>query len=263
MFKKKLYLGTNTKMYKTISDTLEYLSQLNSLITDIAEKDVELFVIPSFTSLESASKLLEGSRILLGAQNMGWEESGQFTGEISPIMLKEVGVNIVEIGHSERRHIFNETDQQENLKVKCALRHNFKTLLCIGETFEQKKYDLSDEVLSTQLKIGLHGIDAEQTNNLWIAYEPVWAIGVNGVPATKEYAAMKHKTIRNVLCSLFGDITGYSIPILYGGSVNNQNAKELISMPEIDGLFIGRSAWDAENFDKIIRMVYPLWKAVN
>ncbi len=263
MSKKKLYLGTNTKMYKTISETLEYLCSLNSLTADIAGDDLELFVIPSYTSLESAGKLLENSRILLGAQNMGWEECGQYTGEISPIMLREVGTDIVEIGHSERRHTFGETDQQENLKVKCAIEHGFKALLCIGETFEQKSYGLSDEVLCTQLKIGLHGISAQQAENLWIAYEPVWAIGVNGVPATKEYAAMKHRTIRNVLCMLFGDITGNSIPILYGGSVNNENAKELMSMPEIDGLFIGRSAWDAENFNKIIRMVYPLWKALN
>lgn len=261
MPEKKLYLGTNTKMYKTISDTLEYLDRLIELTADIVRDDLELFVIPSFTSLESAGKLLKNSRISLGAQNMCWEESGQFTGEISPIMLKEVGTDIVEIGHSERRHTFGETDQQENLKVKCALKHNFKALLCIGETLEQKNYDLSDEVLSAQLKIGLHGISAQQAGNLWIAYEPVWAIGVNGIPATKEYAAMKHKTIRGVLCRLFGEITGNSIPILYGGSVNDQNAEALISMPEIDGLFIGRSAWDADNFNKIIRMVYPLWKA--
>lgn len=263
MCKKKLYLGTNTKMYKTISDTLEYLDRLNLLTADITGDDLELFVIPSFTSLESAGKLLEDSRILLGAQNMGWEESGQFTGEISPIMLKEVRTDIVEIGHSERRHTFGETDQQENLKVKCALKHGFKALFCIGETFEQKNFGLSDEVLSTQLKIGLHGISAEQAENLWLAYEPVWAIGVDGVPATKEYAAAKHRTIRNVLCRLFGDVTGNSIPILYGGSVNNLNAKELMGMPEIDGLFIGRSAWNAENFNKIIRMVYPLWRASN
>lgn len=263
MIKKKLFLGTNTKMYKTISETLEYLSDLITLTSDIDWDDVELFVIPSFTSLESAGKLLRerGSRISLGAQNMCWEESGQFTEEISPIMLKEVGTGIIEIGHSERRHIFGETDQQENLKVKCALKHNFKALLCIGETLEQKNYDISDEVLSMQLKIGLHGISARQAGNLWIAYEPVWAIGVNGIPATKEYAAMKHKTIRGVLCRLFGETTGNSIPILYGGSVNNQNAADLISMPDIDGLFIGRSAWNAENFNKIIRTVYPLWKA--
>lgn len=261
MRKKKLYLGTNTKMYKTISDTLEYLEKLITLTAGVAGGDLELFVIPSFTSLESAGRLLKDSRILLGAQNMGWEDSGQFTGEISPIMLKEVGVDIVEIGHSERRHILGETDQQENLKVKCALKHNFKALLCIGETFEQKSHDLSDEVLSMQLKTGLHGISAQQAENLWIAYEPVWAIGVNGMPATKEYAAMKHRTIREVLCRLFGDMTGSSIPILYGGSVNNQNAKELICMPEIDGVFIGRSAWDAENFNRIIQMIYPLWKS--
>jgi triosephosphate isomerase len=160
MRRRKLYLGTNMKMYKTISETLDYLKSLISLTSDIPGDELELFVIPSFTSLEVAGKLLENSKILLGAQNMCWEERGQFTGEISPIMLKEVGTDIVEIGHSERRHIFGETDQQINLKVSCALKHGFKALLCVGETLEQKNYDLSDEILSTQLKIGLHGVSA-------------------------------------------------------------------------------------------------------
>ena len=160
MRRRKLYLGTNMKMYKTISETLDYLKSLISLTSDIPGDELELFVIPSFTSLEVAGKLLENSKILLGAQNMCWEERGQFTGEISPIMLKEVGTDFVEIGHSERRHIFGETDQLINLKVSCALKHGFKALLCVGETLEQKNYDLSDEILSTQLKIGLHGVSA-------------------------------------------------------------------------------------------------------
>ncbi len=260
MRQRKLYLGTNTKMYKTISETLGYLKELDLLTAGMPETDLELFVIPSFTTLESAGRQLKGSKILLGAQNMGWEDRGQFTGEISPLMLKEVGVSIVEIGHSERRHVLGETDLQANLKVRCALEHGFKALLCIGETLEQKEYDLSDEILSTQIKIGLYGVNEKQAQQIWIAYEPVWAIGVNGIPATKEYAAQKHGVIRKVLFELFGEKTGLQIPILYGGSVNPQNAEELIQMPEIDGLFIGRSAWDAENFSKIIRMVYPLWK---
>lgn len=115
---------------------------------------------------------------------MGWEDEGQFTGEISPLMLKEVGTQIVEIGHSERRHVLGETDWMENQKVRCALRHGFTPLLCIGETGEQKALGLSDEVLRTQLKAGLHGVTAAEAARLWIAYEPVWAIGVSGVPAS-------------------------------------------------------------------------------
>lgn len=175
-------------------------------------------------------------------------------------MLKEVGTEIVMIGHSERRHVLGETDEMENKKVLCALRHGFTPLLCIGETGRQKELGLSNEVLRSQLKAGLHGVAAEQTGRLWIAYEPVWAIGVNGVPATKEYAEEKHGVIRACVTELFGEEAGSRIPILYGGSVNPENAPELIQMQNVDGLFIGRSAWDAARFHSIICSVLPLWE---
>ncbi len=251
----KVYLGTNTKMYKTIANTLEFLTKLDSLTADIDRSKMELFVIPSYTTLAAASQIISKDRIQLGAQNMAWEDEGQFTGEISPLMLKEVGVDIIEIGHSERRHVLGETDIQVNKKVLCALRHGFKALLCIGETGEQKQMGISNEILQMQLKIGLCGVSPEKVKNLWVAYEPVWAIGVNGVPASKEYADEKHRVIKDTLISLYGDEIGSDIPVLYGGSVNNQNAEELIEMPHIDGLFIGRSAWQAENFNNIIRSV--------
>ncbi|WP_128331722.1 triose-phosphate isomerase [Apibacter sp. HY039] len=256
---KKIYLGTNTKMYKNISQTECFLRELNQLTSDIGREKLELFVIPSFTALANARNCVPEDKILIGAQNMNWEDEGQFTGEISPLMLKEVGVNLIEIGHSERRHILKETDQEINKKVLSALNHSFKALLCIGETLEQKNFHTSNEILRIQLKIGLHGIKEEQITNLWIAYEPVWAIGVNGIPATKEYAAEKHSIIRDTLKELFGSDKGKSIPILYGGSVNLENANDLIQMPDIDGLFIGRSAWDANNFNTIIRNVIPLF----
>lgn len=249
---KKIYLGTNTKMYKTISETSEYLTELIKLTAGIEENKVELFVIPSFTTLAESQTILKNTNIKLGAQNMCWEERGQYTGEISPIMLKEVGVEIVEIGHSERRHIFGETDDQIEKKVKAAVIHEFTALLCIGETLEQKEYGISNEVLGMQLKKGLHSINSEEAKQIWIAYEPVWAIGVNGIPVTKDYAQEKHSHIRSVLIDLFGIEIGNNIPILYGGSVNINNAKELKNIPNINGLFIGRSAWDAYNFNKII-----------
>ncbi len=255
----KLYLGTNTKMYKTIFDTVDFLTRLDTLTSDIDREKLELFVIPSFTSLEAARKCIPANKISLGAQNMCWEDSGQFTGEISPVMLREVGVKIVEIGHSERRHILRETDFEENKKVLTALSHGFTALLCIGETEEQKELGMSDEVLRIQLKAGLHGVAPEQAENLWVAYEPVWAIGVNGKPASKEYADEKHAVIKQTLTELFGKEAGGDIPTLYGGSVNKENAEGLIEMPHIDGLFIGRSAWDAKNFNEIIRRVFPLF----
>lgn len=257
---KRLYLGTNTKMYKTIADTKSFLTGLADRTADISREKLELFVIPSFTALQEARNCVAPEQIHLGAQNMGWEEEGQFSGEISPRMLKEVGTEIVMIGHSERRHVLGETDDMENKKVLCALRHGFTPLLCIGETGEQKRLGLSDEVLRSQLKAGLYGVSAEQTGKLWIAYEPVWAIGVNGVPAAKEYAEEKHGVIRACLEELFGREAGGQIPILYGGSVNPDNAPKLIRMRNIDGLFIGRSAWDAARFHSIIQSVLPLWE---
>lgn len=254
----RLYLGTNTKMYKTISDTIDFLSQLHELTVDLRDYPLDLFVIPSFTALESAGKLLADSHIRLGAQNMAWEKEGQFTGEISPLMLKETDVSIVEIGHSERRHLLSETDEQEEKKVACAADHGFTPLLCIGETRQQREYGISDEVLATQLKIGLHSISTEQAKNLWIAYEPVWAIGINGIPAASDYVAERHRAIRRVLSDLFGTSIGEIVPVLYGGSVNLENASELIQLPHVDGLFIGRSAWNTEQFNYIIRQVLGL-----
>lgn len=257
----KLYLGTNTKMYKTIEMTKEFLTGLRENTADISREELELFVIPSFTTLYHARQCVAPGEIHLGAQNMGWEDEGQFSGEISPLMLKEVGTEIVMIGHSERRHVLGETDEMENKKVLCALRHGLTPLLCIGETGEQKALGLSDEVLRTQLKVGLKGVTPDQADRVWIAYEPVWAIGVGGVPATKEYAEEKHNVIRACVQELFGETVGDRIPLLYGGSVNPENAPGLIQMNNIDGLFIGRSAWQADKFNAIIRTVLPLWRS--
>ncbi len=257
---KKLYLGTNTKMFKTAVETREYLMKLHELTRDIDREWLELFVIPSFTSLESSRRCVPTESIRLGAQNIGWEERGQFTGEISPLMLSEIGIDIAEIGHSERRHILHETDEEENLKMRCALAHGLTALLCIGETGQQKGVGISDEILRIQLRIGLNGILPDQAERVWIAYEPVWAIGVNGSPASPIYAAEKHKVIRKILVELFGETQGLKIPILYGGSVNRQNAQELMQIPNIDGLFIGRSAWEADKFNEIIRDVLQCCK---
>lgn len=255
----KLYLGTNTKMYKTIQETESFLGTLSDLTADISRTEMELFVMPSYTSLYHARKRVTSEQIKIGAQNMGWEDQGQFTGEISPLMLSEIGVDIVMAGHSERRHVFGENDTEENLKVLTAISHGFTALLCIGETEEQKENGISDEILRIQLICGLKGVTAYMAENLWIAYEPVWAIGVNGKPASAEYADEKHAVIKQCLEEIYGS-AGKDIPVLYGGSVNNENAVPLVSRPNIDGLFTGRSAWDADNFNKIIRSVLPVFQ---
>ena len=253
--KKKFYFGTNTKMYKTVQDTVEFVSSLQKLTADISREEMQLFVIPSYTAQKDANEVKDEQLIMIGAQNMGWEEQGQFTGEISPLMLQELGTDLGMIGHSERRYVFGETDEEENKKVICALNHGFRTLLCVGETEAQKEYGISEETIRIQLKKGLYGVTKEMAERLWIAYEPVWAIGVNGKPASKEYAEQIHVVIRKTLQELFGEETGSAIPVLYGGSVNPENAVGLSRMEHIDGLFIGRAAWQADNFNGIIRAV--------
>ena len=240
---KKLYFGSNLKMYKNIKDTVDYLQALVENTKDISRDEIELFIIPSYTTLESATKNVDRNYVKLGAQNMCWEDEGQFTGEISPLMLKELGLDLVMIGHSERRHVFGETDVEENKKVKAALNHGFTTLLCIGETAEEKNFGISAEV-----------------PNIWVAYEPVWSIGVNGTPASADYAEEMHKVIKGCLEEIFGD-AAKDIPVLYGGSVNPGNANELIVQPSIDGLFTGRAAWQADKFDKLIRDAKATYEA--
>lgn len=251
MDSRKLYMGTNLKMYKTGKETLDYLKELSQLTMNIDRDRLELFVIPSFTALQGAQKA--GIFIAIGAQNMCWEEEGAFTGEISPRMLQDLGVTIVEIGHSERRHIFGENDQMINWKVLTALRYGFTALLCIGETMEQKSYGVADEVLCMQLKIGLHQVRPDELRNVRIAYEPVWAIGENGVPATADYVQARHRTIRQTMQALFGE-PAKEVPLLYGGSVHPENARALLSLEETDGLFVGRHAWNAREFYGLIRI---------
>lgn len=252
----KLLFGTNLKMYKGISETVSFIVQLNNLLADL-ENEVVPFVFPSYTSLSNAVAVNSQKFILLGAQNMHPEKRGQFTGEISPLMLQEIGLDLVEIGHSERRTQFGETDEEENAKVLSALSHGFRALLCIGETSTQKLNGVSDEVFRTQIKIGLKNVQPEDAERIWIAYEPVWAIGVNGTPASPEYVKEKHAIIREILDTLFPNSR---IPVLYGGSVNPDNAESLISLENVDGLFVGRAAWDAEAFNQLIRQTLEVWR---
>ena len=247
------YFGTNTKMFKTASEAAAHITRLRELTEDVSKEETTLFVIPSFTSLHTAVPAAGGD-IWIGAQNIGWEERGQFTGEISPLMLQELHVDMVMVGHSERRHVLHETDFEIEKKIMCAARHGFRTLLCIGETKQQKEYGISVETLRQQLKIGLHSLSPDLAEKyLIIAYEPVWAIGINGEPASAEYAETMHRAIKDTLAQLYGATV--QIPVLYGGSVNNENALSLSLQPHIDGLFIGRSAWDADNFSQIIHSV--------
>lgn len=252
----KLLIGTNLKMYKGIQETSDYLTLMQSLTGDILS-DVTPFVIPSFTSLAAAAQTVRGKSILLGAQNMCAAEMGQYTGEISPHMLQEIGIDIVEIGHSERRTLFHETDQDENAKILSALVHGFTALYCIGESAFDKECGIASETLLIQLKVGLKGVDTANAAHLWIAYEPAWAIGTGGTPASPAYIERQHAVIKKVLHNLFPTV---DIPVLYGGSVNPGNACDIIRLPNVDGLFIGRAAWGAQPFNLLIRDVLRVWE---
>ena len=256
MKKKTLYFGSNLKMYKTAAETAAYVEGVANLTADLESTPVTRFLIPSFTSLPAAGAKAH-SGLLLGAQNMHWEDNGQFTGEVSPRMLQELSfVRIIEIGHSERRHVFHETNYECNRKVLSALAHGFTALLCVGETAEEKEFGVSDEVLAMQTKIGLAGVPAEAIadSRVWLAYEPVWAIGVGGKPADPDYVALRHARIRQTICQLYPSAGG-GAPILFGGSVNSSNANSYIQLDDVDGLFVGRAAWEAETFNALLRQV--------
>lgn len=256
MKKRTLYFGSNLKMYKTAAETAAYVEGVANLTADLESTPVTRFLIPSFTSLPAAGAKAH-SGLLLGAQNMHWEDNGQFTGEVSPRMLQELGfVRVIEIGHSERRHVFHETNYECNMKVLSALAHGFTALLCVGETAEEKEFGVSDEVLAMQTKIGLAGVPAEAIadSRVWLAYEPVWAIGVGGKPADPDYVALRHARIRQTICHLYPS-AGSGAPILFGGSVNSSNANSYIRLDDVDGLFVGRAAWEAETFNALLRQV--------
>lgn len=251
----KIYLGTNTKMYKNIKDSVEFVKTLSENTKKIPRDKIELFVIPSYTAIGPCRDAVSENLITIGAQNMHWATEGQFTGEISPLMLKEVGAEIIELGHSERRHKMDEKDIDINKKLITSLENGFRPLLCIGETKDQKAAGNAVKILRIQLKVALDGIRKEDIPKIMVAYEPVWAIGVEGIPASPNYAEKTHKEIRTILVDILGD-KAREIPILYGGSVNNDNFSQLIDKEEVNGLFIGRSAWDADNFTNIIKAVY-------
>lgn len=249
-----IWLGTNWKMTKTTSEGIEFVKRLEEIVGRVSPT-IQAFVIPSYTSLHPIRQALGSSRLLLGAQNMHWEDRGPYTGEISPLMLKEIPVDIVELGHSERRAYYGENDADLNKKIHSALWHGFRPLLCIGENIREKQNGISREVLAQQLKVCLKDVTPEQAGQLIVAYEPVWAIGEKGVPASAEYVSDIHAFIRSVLQQLFPE---YDIPILYGGSVNHDNFMDYLRIPDVNGLFIGRAAWNIDGFEALLDEVNRL-----
>jgi triosephosphate isomerase len=242
----------NWKMHKTLSATRTLISELSSAIE--GAQGVDVTVAPPFTALETAVGAAHGTPVGVGAQNMHETEEGAFTGEISPVMLTDVGATFVILGHSERRAIFGESDDFVGRKVRTALAHDLQPYLCCGETREEREANETIAVVRRQLQAGLQGVDAAQAANVVIAYEPVWAIGT-GLTASPEQAQEVHADIRDFLGELFGDSTAAVMRIQYGGSVKPGNAAELLGQPDIDGALVGGASLDADSFAGIVTAV--------
>lgn len=244
------WVGTSFKMNKTLAEALAFASRLAEADRD-SDPLIHRFVIPAFTAVREVKRALSGTSVKVGAQNMHWEDAGAWTGEVSAPMLKDCELDLVELGHSERREHFGETDETVGFKVAAAVRHGLTPLICIGETLYQRQSGLADAVLRKQVEAALAPVADMADAQVLLAYEPVWAIGVNGIPATADYASERHGKIADVAMG----VLGRQVPVLYGGSVNPQNCEELIAQAHIDGLFIGRSAWSVDGYLDILRRV--------
>ncbi|WFS04790.1 triose-phosphate isomerase [Rhizobium tumorigenes] len=245
------WIGTSWKMNKTLSEARSFTEGLAGAEI-VNDPRLQCFVIPPFTSIREVKAMLKDSAVKVGAQNMHWAESGAWTGEISPLMLVDCGMDVVELGHSERREFFGETDETVGLKVEATVRHGMIPLICIGETLADRESGRADEVLAAEVRGALGKLSAEQrTAPLLLAYEPVWAIGENGIPAKADYADSRQAEIIKVA----EGVLGRRVPCLYGGSVNPGNCAELAACDHIDGLFIGRSAWNVTGYLDILARV--------
>ncbi|MDC0434237.1 triose-phosphate isomerase [bacterium] len=248
MSQTKYWIGTSWKMNKTLAEA-ECFAKALAEAEPFSDPRIQRFVIPPFTAVRQVKTLLADCATKVGAQNMHWDDQGAWTGEVSPPMLVDCGLDLVEIGHSERREHFGETNDTVGLKTEAAVRHGLVPLICIGETLAEREAGAATHVLDTQVRSALAKLsDTQKSCEILLAYEPVWAIGDGGLPATAEYADARQAEI----IAVADDVLGRKVPCLYGGSVNPGNCQELISSLNIDGLFIGRSAWNVEGYLDIL-----------
>jgi triosephosphate isomerase len=246
MTMRKPFIAANWKMNKTIRETREFLS---AFIPEVKDKsDVTIVIAPPFTSLASAATELKGTNIILSAQNMFYEEKGAYTGEISPLMLVDIGCKFVIIGHSERRQYFDETDDFLNRKISAAKKAGLGVIFCIGESLAEREAGKTFEILQREIEKGLEGLDCR---DLVIAYEPIWAIGT-GKTATTEQAQEAHAYIREKLRVLYGNMAD-ELCILYGGSVTPDNVDSLMACKDVDGALVGGASLKVDSFTKIVK----------
>ena len=248
---RKVVIAGNWKMNKTASEGKALVEALKETTKGICPNCADIIVCPPFTTLVSVIEAAKGSNIKVGAQNIHWADNGAFTGEIAGSMLKELGVEYVIIGHSERRQYFGETDETVNLRLKAALKNDLKPIVCIGELLEERESGATEKVLFTQLDGGLKDISAADMEKIILAYEPVWAIGT-GKTATPDIAEETHKYIRSFLADKYGKEVADKIVIQYGGSMKAENAEALVGQSDINGGLIGGAALKADSFTALI-----------
>ncbi len=245
--RRKVIAG-NWKMNMLPNEAIEYITALDPLVKD-SKNDV--IICAPYTDLFYTILTAQGTNIHVGAQNVFYKETGAYTGEVSPKMLKCINVEYVIIGHSERRQYFNETDEIVNLKLKASLNEGLKPIVCVGETLEQREVGETEKVITDQIEKALKDLTPEEVRNTIVAYEPIWAIGT-GKTATAEDANTSIKQIRNKIKDLYGESISEEVIILYGGSVKPENAKELFTMSDIDGGLVGGASLKADTFSKIV-----------
>ena len=246
---RRLIVAGNWKMNNTVSQALDLAGDIKKKAEDVHR--VDIIIAPPFTAIKPVYDILGESSIHVAGQNVFWENSGAYTGEISPVMLKEAGCKWVIVGHSERRQYFGEIDETVNRRIKAAFGVGLKVIVCVGETLEEREAGKTYRVLDAQVRGALAGLGSEDMGGVVIAYEPVWAIGT-GKTATPEQAEQAHAHIREKIASVFGDVRAGETQILYGGSVKPGNAAELFGMADIDGGLIGGASLKASDFTAII-----------
>lgn len=248
---RKQIIAGNWKMHTDLAEATILVEGIKAALAE-GEVSREVVVCPPFTGLSTVADLIEDTDVRLGAQNMYFEPKGAFTGEVSPLMLTDVGCHYVILGHSERREYFSESDALINQKIKAAFQYDLIPILCVGESLAQREANETQSFIDSQLTAGLEGLTAEQVSQMVIAYEPIWAIGT-GKTATAEQAGEVCTAIRAKVAALFDAATAEALRIQYGGSVKGSNAKEFLSQPDIDGALVGGASLKADDFMAIIK----------
>ena len=247
---RKALIAGNWKMFKTEEEAVLFAEEIAPRVADI--EDREILVCPPSVYIHPLVHALVGSNIMVGAQNIFWEDQGAFTGEVSAPMIRSTGARFAIIGHSERRQYFGETDESVNKRLAACLKASLTPIVCVGESLQEREKGKTLDVVGTQLREGLKNVPASEAAHLVIAYEPVWAIGT-GRTATPQIAQEAHAFIRGVLKELFGEESAGAIRILYGGSVKPDNVDDLMAKADIDGALVGGASLDVASFERIIR----------